>query len=485
MKYIVFTLLFVLIISANKKEKEIYNLKKIVSKTLEHNFDIKITEFRTQESEEKFNQSLGEFDWGISLNLTNNIQNTPVTSTLDTQGNASSVITKTNTQSITISKKLETGTNISIPYTYNIVDSDSTYRTFRETHEPSFGITINQPLLRTFVSDYYSKDKATSNLDFLATSSNEKEDIQKFVYNAIKKIFQYKEGEKNLELFENGLETAQKNLDFIKKKNKLGIASKIEVLESETNFYKSKERFMNQKLKQQQVYNEILIDLGEELKSQISFTNIEDEINHDKIILNKKIFFKNAIDRRGDYLSQKYKLDSQSLKERIASIEYLPKIDLKGTYTSRAVSNSLENANKDLNKGKFVSTNLGLSINYNLLQRSENASEQLNRIKLQKENLKIQQMLNDIGLEVEMAIDNYVTQKQIVESFQKSVEMENTKWKFYQEQFKNGKISSFELAKFQEVKEQAYIKFYQAKYKFAQYYFNLFKVQGNLLETVL
>ena len=119
---------------------------------LENNLDIKLKNNEVEQSEATFLKSAGQFDTKVSLAQNYNQLNTPISSTLDTQGNTSSVITTTNSQTLSLSKTFSwTGTQASLPVAYKLVDSDSTYRTFRKTHEPSVGLTLKQPVILSLI----------------------------------------------------------------------------------------------------------------------------------------------------------------------------------------------------------------------------------------------------------------------------------------------------------------------------------------------
>ena len=134
---------------------------------LENNLDIKLKNNEVEQSEATFLKSAGQFDTKVSLAQNYNQLNTPISSTLDTQGNTSSVITTTNSQTLSLSKTFPGQEHSSsLPVAYKLVDSDSTYRTFRKTHEPSVGLTLKQPVIRSFVSGYFAKEKFNQKMIF-------------------------------------------------------------------------------------------------------------------------------------------------------------------------------------------------------------------------------------------------------------------------------------------------------------------------------
>ena len=142
------------------------NMASFLQHVPRNNTDLKINKLKTAEDKYNWKKEMGDFDTNLSYSYAYNNTDAPSSSSLDGAGNTSSTITKTPSHSLTLSKAFTYGTNISLPYNYDLIDSDSTFRTIAITHEPSIGIELTQPLIRSWVKDYYIKDLVVAELNY-------------------------------------------------------------------------------------------------------------------------------------------------------------------------------------------------------------------------------------------------------------------------------------------------------------------------------
>ena len=76
---------------------------------------------------------------------------------------------------------------------------------------------------------------------------------------------------------------------------------------------------------------------------------------------------------------------------------------------------------------KFPTWKACITLNYNLFQYAEKGSQDLQKLKLKQEKLKLRQLNVGIQKEVETAVRNFNNQKVIISSLKKSLEAESFK----------------------------------------------------------
>ena len=449
---------------------------------MKHHFEIQSLKLEIAESKANYEKSFGEFDFSLNYNFSYNQQDTPVSSSLDTEGNTSSVLTKTTSQSLSLSKFFKSGTQITLPYNLNIIDSESTYRTIRKSYEPTFSINLKQPLLRPFFSGYYQKKLQKALIKYQSDQSKKDYQASEKLYTAIEKTFQYLEAKKSYSIREKGYLTAKKNLDFVKAKRKVGSASKLDLLDARTNNSKSYQRFLEQEILVHKLKNELKSMIDKDIEEELSLSE-EGLIASDfSCKCDPSNMLKVAIENRGDYLAQKLNLDLKTIQEKFARADRLPKVDFNLDYSSRAIKATTSEANDELAALKFPTYKAAVTVSYNLLQYAEAGAEKASILKTKQDQIKLDQLYRDLDMEIKVAIKNFQVQKVVVDSLKDSLDAEKIKWDFYTKKFKQGQISAFDYAKFSEDKENSELEYFKGLFKLERDYYKLFLVKGTLFK---
>ena len=133
---------------------------------VKNNFDMKIEQSSVEQNGGAYTKSLGEFDFTLDLSTSIVDSESPSSSSLDGVSPATAIVSKSKTYEASLSKKFKFGTELSLPYSYTIEESNSSYSLIPETHETSFGFTITQPVLLTFFPSYFTKDIKKSQIEW-------------------------------------------------------------------------------------------------------------------------------------------------------------------------------------------------------------------------------------------------------------------------------------------------------------------------------
>jgi outer membrane protein TolC len=480
-------LIILLILSSQNLWGEELNLKRLTKLVLSNNFDIKIANARSMEKEGSYIKSGGDFDLGLNYAFTYTDSDTPSSSSLDGGGSAVSVKSSALAQSLTLSKTFGSGTEISLPYTWDVNESTSSFKIFKKSHEPSIAINLTQPIIRSFTRDYFTKSLDSSESDWLIERAKSEAKIEDTLKLALEKYFDVIENEKAHEISLNSLITSRDNFDFVKQKRKVGRSGLIEQLDAESSYKKAIERELKSKNKYQKLKGElgIIVYADSEKEFRFSKLNIDDfkiELPHENDLIK---LIASAVENRKETFSKKMAYEKAMNIARLSKTDLFPTVDLDLGYESNGLSDTYSKANSEIFKRKFITSRVGVTVARDLFQYGAKGSLKTNELKALQEDLKYRQHLQNIGLEIRSVLAELKSQVAVIDAMQASVKAESLKFKYRLKQFKQGKLSSFELAKQQESKEKSDLELAKAEMSYLKKVFSLYHAKGELTKNLL
>lgn len=473
----------------NSLSKEILeiNLVKLSSLVLENNFDIQLSQTGVKQSEGSFISSRGDFDFNINYNFTFDENDTPSSSSLDGGGTTANSVKSTNiTHTLTLSKKLDIGTEISIPYTYLLADSQSTFRIFQKSHEPNLSVSITQPLIRPFNRGYFEKDLLSSESDWQVKIFEHRDAISEALLSALEAVFDYLEAEQKLSILKSKLTTSEENFEFTSKKKKLGQASLIDLLEAKSSFMRSKESLLSQETRVQELYQEMKTQILGSKAGEVEITLGDFDLNKfDKVDPDLKKITDKSKYQREDSKAKDLEFQAASRDESYAKTDLLPTVDFDFEMESQGLNRSLSLANDEVTALDFVSYKVGLSVARPLFNSTARGSLLISRTKRKQAELELASHLRNVELEVLVGQREVETGLARIEALKSSFEAEKTKLEYYQKKFRAGQVSSFELNQHFEDKVNAEIEWLKARASYKKKLFSFYQAQGLLLKKLL
>ena len=238
-----------------------------------------------------------------------------------------------------------------------------------------------------------------------------KEKVQELLKKGLEKIFSLLEKQKSLEILAISLKTSEDNYNFIKNKRKVGSASKIEEMDAYTAYNSSKQKLMEEEVRLRSLQREVASLVYGDSKTNININEIDLIGDTQDLELDITKLIENSKKIRGDYLSQKIKVEGQESQVRFANIDRLPKLDLDLSYTSMAIRAGSDDAIGDLSDVKFPTWKAGATLNYNLFQYAERGAQDLQQLKLKQERLKLRQLIVGIQKEVETPSETLIIRR--------------------------------------------------------------------------
>ncbi|MBI2522386.1 MAG: TolC family protein [Bdellovibrio sp.] len=464
------------------------DLNSLVKTTLENNFDIKIGHSQVEEKVAEILKAQGTYDINTTLNYTNSKTNTPVSSTLDGGGNASSIKTDTVTKSLTLNKKFSTGTTLNIPLSNTITDSSSTTRTIKETHETSVAAELTQPLLKGFTPSYVTKDLIEKEYDLQINTHKEREKIVTTILKMVElyydTLFKYRE----VQIKKTALDSAKENQEFIEQKHKLGKSSTIEVLEAQSATGKNEEAWLTSLNDFENKKNELLTQIYADTEKQpIDFEQAEKSLsNLPQSNVPQESWEKGVhekVTKRPEYTGQEATFSKAKFQSHNAARDRLPDFDLKGSVTMKGLAPTTSVSNDQAFNGRYTSWSSTATLKYPLFSYASRGSYAIKQLKEEQEQIKLNKTRNDLSIELLKEMRNVKSGPLQISAFISALEAEEQKYQAIKIKHSQGLISTYELNQGLVDLMNARLSLLKSKISYLKSYHRLRKSQGIFFEN--
>ena len=479
-----FTLVIVFsFLSINKATASPLTLRETIRQAIENNLDVKFSEYSVKEKEGNFEKTIGEFDLNMNLGWIYDEDETPSASSLNGNGKKS-LNTINKTLSLSFDKKFETGTQVRLPYSYLIANSDSTSRTIRTTHEPSFGIEISQPLLRIFSKNHFIKDFMNKGYDFEAAAKEHGQKINETIYKSIDLFYELLQERKVMYLRKHSYENSLKDLEFVQKKQQIGKASKIDLLDARSKSSKKEEVYLNTESNyyklQKEFSNYVFSDPTRDVVLIATDIELEDPPQMEN--LNKLI--EESIENRSDYKQRLAELKKATLNRHTSSFDRLPKVELDTDLTFKGLNQNFQNSHEEVSDFEYTSWKGEINIEQPLFMYAKRSSFKMAKLKLEQANLKLSQLKQDIALELQTSFKNINAHFNRVKALKLSLAAEKEKMKFSRAKYHLGKLSVFEFNQELENYEQIEVDLIKAQVSYIMAKYTLSKTKGVIAKEI-
>lgn len=468
-------------------EVTIENLPTMV---LANNFDIQLSQASKEEKQGALAISKGKFDTNFTYSFTINEKETPSSSSLDDAGNASSVKTKDKIQVLTLKKNFIFGTELTVPYTYKIADSNSVLKKIPESHEPSFELKLKQPFLKSWTPSYFTKDQQTAEINLKESIQKHREKISNTLRDSIDLFYDVIEATTLERIKVVALESSKRNYNFLQEKKLLGKASLIDVLDSESTYRRAEEDLHKQK--------NVLINKKEDLKLKIfgqkddtgplvlnlnplvelTLPDLDNTHEMEKII-------QEAYQKRTESKTQEYAYEKAKLQKNYSQVDLLTAVDLEFDVTYNGLNRDFSSSNKEILKREFPSWKTGITVDQPIMRYASRGNLNINILKLQQEEIKNNQNKRNIAFEIQKNVRDLKADWSRLKALEVALQAEQEKLNHMDLNFQLGKISSFDLNKHVQSKIQVEMEKLQAEISYRKRVYAFYLARGVLIEKTL
>jgi outer membrane protein len=463
------------------------SINSLIEATLEHNFDLRLSKISVSEKEASIEQERGDYDYQLSSSHKRAKSDTPSSSSLDGAGNASSVKSKSTTSSLTMSKKLSTGTQLSLPYNVTITDSSSTARTIQKTYEPSIALSLSQPLLKGFDAKYVARDIEEARMDLEMEQLKEREEIndkaQEVLELYLDAILKYEQ----INIRKTGKSNSAQNLDFITQKHRLGKSSQIEFLEAKAADQKAVEALLAAEVDYQNAHDQLALKAFGDSNHQISFVNVS-QLLADVEKMPKGNDVPNMVQQglTGREKIKRYQiaLSKAGFKLSNATRDRLPDLDLDATLTHKGLASTLSKANGHLVDGRYRSWNASLTLSKPLMGYAGHGYWQQQGLKQKQEEIRLEQARRDIRLEIQKSIRKLESSRIQIKAFTAALDAEEKKYTELKLRHGQGRASTYELNQGLQALQSTQVSLLRSRIDYLKSFYGQAAATGALLPMV-
>jgi len=382
-------------------------------------------------------------------------------------------------------QKLVTGTDIALDF-YN-TRTRSNANPLYQSSNPNFDslaeASVTQPLLKGFgiivnKADYLiaKNNKLISQQDFIG-------EVIKVLTNIKKNYYEFQYTQEQYRVAETSLERVQDLLDINREKYSKGLASDVDVVESESEVAR---------VEQALFASEAMLKLAEDnLKLT---TNLVDNVelwNAKLVLLDDLTYEKKepgltqailkAFDYRPDYKAARIDLENKGLSVIFYRNGMLPTLDLKGTYGFNGLGKTYEKDLGHIGGGKYQDWSIGVTARLPLGSEKEKGEYERSKHEKEQALIKFNRLEQRIILEVRDAVRNIDINYRKLESSAKSKEAETRNYHAQEQRFRAGLVSTLDIVTYQERLARAEVTYVRSVIDYCLSLLELARVQGTML----
>jgi outer membrane protein TolC len=389
-------------------------LEECVSRALTKNFDVTIQRLTTASANGDIEIAKATFDPNLSLDTNRSFNRTPkqatslttfdpVTGTYTNSPAFLSTQTNTDDTRLSVTQKIATGATITAT---GVLDRSkrtpfSSYG-LNPAYTGDVGLVVRQPLLKGAGTGVNRAAIQRAKLGLERSNYDLKSTVLTVVRNVESAYYNLVFAREQLEVRRFSLEVAQKLLDENKTRRTTGVATDLEVLQSEVQVANAQRDLV---LSIQTVRNNE--DALLQLVGQFEFDQTPGAVRFTDDPVPAVSFdtsYKLARENQPDYLSTTLSLEQLKLDLKTAKNARLPQVDLGGSIGGTGYNDSYNRASNDALDGKGYNWQVDLSVTMPWGFRAEKARYHQAQLALNREQAHLQQIEQNILVQVRSAV---------------------------------------------------------------------------------
>lgn len=433
------------------------DIQDITHLALRNNFDIKVYQLDHLISKEDLQKARSIYD--TTLKATYNYDE----NRLDPASVLFGKRTTTVEQTIELSKKLPSGTALSLAANHKRGYTDSIFFTPNPHHDTKFGIDIRQPILknRLGLQDRY-KIKITE-IDIENSGYTSLDKIEEELASVQRLYWSFVLAQSRLDVYKDILSASQQLFVAGKRNLKLGIIEEPEYFAIKANL---DERWIDLKLAEEllnRTENTLIYKIN--LKKDIQL-KAKDKLELDNYEIDKVRVFNEAFRSRRDYKRLKNLLKENRIRLKMDNNALWPKLDLIASFKVNNVDEKFVRSYRDI-FSEFNPEYIA-KIEFSLPLENRNAKSELQKTRLRK--IRLLTLLKKLECLILVEVDNNVsrliTLRDAVKFQQRSMKMQRLKYLSERRRFKQGRSDTERLIRYQQDYLHSRIKYLDMVYEY-------------------
>lgn len=461
-------------LSAQDENKMELGIDRVTKLALKNNFDILIYRLDQRISEKDLLKAESVYDTSLDASYEYDEDR------LDNPSVFAPSRTTTITQEVGISKKLPTGTILSLDVDHLRHSSDSAYSLLNPYHESAATISITQPLARNFLGIIDRNTIKITGLNIENTGYISLDKIESELADSQEAYWNLVLAYKDLELTENMLENTKDLFAANKKMHEIGMVELPEfyAVEADLNQKENDVLFANDKVNSALNLMRLKLNLDKGV-----LIDPVDDFEHRKLTATFSDVITTALNNRRDYKADKNRVRSMDLSLEIKKSSMWPQIDLKGTLKKNGLDRQFNDSVKDItskDQPEYIAEVVFSFPLENSRARAEYSQKELEKaralVALKKTECVIFVEVNDAFVHLNRMYNS-------VNLLKKAAELEHKKYLGEEQRFNRGRSDTDRLLRYQNDFFVAELLYLRSMYNYQTAIITLKVAMNNLLKT--
>lgn len=459
-----------------KKDTLPLTLKQVITKTLENNLQIRISDYDRQIADAEINVQKGIFDLMLSakVSASNNEFQQPAIGLPVSKDKKYSGDT-------TLSQLISTGGVLGFSYKTSR-DKTNTY-TIDPYYSQGGSLFFRQPLLKDFGSYMTLAGIRIAQNHELMTREAFRSMVQEQIAAVTKAYWNLVFAIKYYEVQRLTLYQAQDFLRIALVSYRTGVIPESDVLQAKARVAVQEENVViaESAIKATQDQLKVYMNISRAEKGWDKFFLPIDEPDVVTIPLDADSFIATAFKARPDYLQAQIDLQNKEISRKTAKNKKLPDLSLVASAGRSGLDDSHSDAWDQLHTYDYHNYSAGLELEFPLQNRSARYRYKQSVLQYEKSEEIIRNLENIIVFEIRNAVRSLETDQKRVQVTQVAVEAEKAKLDSELQRYRVGLSTSYNVLEFQKDYAEALVHHIQSKISFNQDVIELEKAKGTLL----
>jgi outer membrane protein TolC len=314
-------------------------------------------------------------------------------------------------------------------------------------YENSVGISIQQPLLKSFGKDANLADLRTARINQRVQTLTWKNSISVAVQNVMAAYYDMDFALKDLQVREDAMAADAKLVGLYKRRVDLGFGSPYDIRQAEVAVATDRERLLNQKnlfLQRQYALKQLISHTYEVDDPRIFVPTNAPDLKPPR--LGRTALLQQAFEKRYDYRGLVLNAEASDVRLKFARNQLLPSLDLVATFGLNGLGeNSVGRSLNDTFGLEHPQWSLGLQ--FQLPFGNHQAKAQYDAILSQKEQaiLRLKQREIDVGVSVDLALSTIETLRQSMAAARETREVGEEAVRIAGRRLEEGLISAYDI----------------------------------------
>ncbi|MFH1868213.1 MAG: TolC family protein [Candidatus Omnitrophota bacterium] len=426
---------------AEQQERLELSIDDVSQLALNNNFDIQVYELDRMISEKELLKAQAVYDTNVDISYKYDEDRLKRSSVLF--GERSTAVS----QDAGLSKKLPTGTILSLSASHDRAATDSPFNTLNPYHESDMNFSITQPLAKNFLGVIDRNTIKVKKLDIENAAYTSTDKIEKELADTHKAYWNMLLAYKDVSITDEILDSAQELYAAQKKNFQIGLVEPPEFYAVEANL-KERQRdsiFAYNKMNKAANLLKLKLNLGRDVIVEPKGVFVLDEIEaaFDDIMIE-------ALKSRRDYKAAKNDIKAMDLVLQMKKNSLWPEIDISGTIKKNGLNTKFSESVNEITKQDYPEYTVGVTFSFPLENSTAKAEYSQKELEKAKALINLKKIECSILVESHDAFFHAKSMYDSLKLLKDAKELQHKKYLGEEDRFKKGRSDTDRLIRYQQ-----------------------------------